>query len=145
MNNLYGIYCILSIDHNKKENLIISTNDDTIAFPIFKIEHPRLLYNELRYNLQNILLKQAYNAEAIRKISFCHIELQNEIVLKYIESNYSEKYDLDKDMFVLCATIIEEPYNLNLFQWKKFKFAKSLLDMDLVTSIIDFTIEKSIL
>lgn len=145
MNNIYGIYCILSIDHNKKENLIVSTNENTIEFPIFRIEHPRLLYNELRYNLQNILLKQAYDAEAIKKIHFCHIELQNEIVLKYIEDNYSEKYDLNNDMFVLCAAIIEEPYNLNLFQWKKFQFAKSLLDMDLITSIIDFTIEKSIL
>lgn len=147
MSNIFVVYTILSIDHVKKHNLIVSSAKDRIEFPIYKIEHPRSLHNEIRYNLQTMLLDKTYDKEIISKISFSYIDVQNELVLKYMENFYSddERFDTNNDIFILVNIIIEKPYPLSQFEWRKFDFAKSITNMDLVTSIVDFTIQKSIL
>jgi hypothetical protein len=145
MKNIYAIYCVLSIDHVKKENLIISKNKDKIEFPIFKIEHTRLLHNELRYNIQKILLSKTYDSDIIKNIAFSYIDIQNDLITKYIEQYYSEEFNLDNDLFIFCGMIMERAYPLMDFEWKKFDFVKSFSNLDLINSIIDFTVQKSVL
>lgn len=145
MTNIYCIYCILAFDHNKKENLIVSSSKERIELPIFKIDHPRSLSNELRYNIKNILLEKTYNKDIIKNISFTYTDIQNDLILGHIEKNYKDQYNLDEDIFIFCGVILENLYPLNNFEWYKFDFIKSIADMDSVTSIIDFTIQKSIL
>lgn len=144
-NNIYSLHCILTIDHTKKENLIVSSSKTEISLPIFKIEHPRLLHNELRYNIQNILLDKTYNSDVIKNIAFSYIDIQNELVLQYMEKYHSDNCDLNNDIFIFCGMIMENIYPLNGFEWQKFEFVKSLTNMDIITSIVDFTVQKSIL
>jgi len=145
MSNIYAIYCLLSADHDKKENFIVSENSESVEFPMFKIEHPKLLRNELRYNLQTIIDTKSYSIDYIKNISFSLIDIQNELIIKYLEDRYPKGIDLDNDIFILCANIFEKPVLLNRYEWKKFNFVKSLSDMDIISSIIDFTVEKSII
>lgn len=147
MSNIFVAYCVLSIDHSKKENLIISSSKDKIEFPLVKIEHPRSLHNEIRYHLQSMLLNNTYDKDIIKKIAFSYIDIQNELLMKYMENFYSDdtRFDLNNDIFILVNIIMEKTYTLNHYEWHKFEFTKSIIGMDLTTSIIDFTIQKSIL
>lgn len=145
MTKIYSLHCILTIDHRKKENLIVSSNKEKIEFPIFEIQHPRFLTNELRYHIQQILLDNTYNKDVIKDMSFSYTDIQNELILKYIEDTYQSQFDLDKDIFVFCAAIMENAYPLNNFDWFKFDFVKSISGMNVTNAIIDFTIQKSIL
>lgn len=145
MNKIYSIYCVLTIDHVRKENLLVSANKNKIEFPIFEINYPRSLINELRYNVQNLFIDKTYNKDVIKNISFSYTDIQNELILKYLEETYTDRFDLDKDIFVFCAAILDIAYPLNNFEWFKFNFVKSISGMDATNSIIDFTIEKSII
>lgn len=145
MSKVFGVSCILSVDHKKKENLIVSCKKENIAFPIFEIEHPRLLWNELRYNIAELFFDNTYNKELIKNITFSYTGIQNELIFQYIESLNDSKYDLEKDIFVLSCIILEEPYDIKNYYWNRFKFVKSFQDMDLFNSIIDFIIQKSVL
>lgn len=145
MSNIFSIYCILSVDHLKKENLVISSSKDGLKFPIYKIQYPRMLHNEMRYNMQSMLMPNTYNIDLIKNISFSYIDIQNELILHYIEKNYNEDVDVNKDVFIFSSTILDKIYPLNGLYWYKFDFVKSLTDMDLDNSIIDFVVQKSIL
>jgi hypothetical protein len=144
---IYAIYCIFTADQKQKENFIVSQSPDSIIFPIKEIEHPRHLHNEIHYNLQNLFKRTTYNPELLKNISFTHIDIQNDLVYKYLDNlNANNVLDINNDIFVLCCAILENRYELETSNhWTNFKFVKSFTDMDCVNSIVDFAIEKSIL
>lgn len=147
MSQIYCVSCILSIDHKKKENLVVSSsnNKDSITFPIFKIEHPKLLWNELRYHIAELFFDNGYNKEIIKNITFSYTGIQNELIIRYIESLNNKDYNTDEDIFLLSSIILEQPYDMKTYSWEKFKFVKSFQNMDLFNSIIDYIIQQSIL
>jgi hypothetical protein len=143
---IHAIYCVFTSDKTKKENLIISENKDDIFFPIKEIEHPRYLHNEMHYNFQSLFKKTTYNPEILKNINFSHVDIQNDLIYKYLQEKQIENlFDIQKDLFLLCCAIVETKYELDSCFWKNFKFVKSFTDMDIISSIVDFAIEKSIL
>jgi hypothetical protein len=142
---IHAIYCVFAVDYSKKENLIITESKDRILFPIREIENPRHLHNEIHYNLQSFFKKTTYNPEILKNINFSHLDIQNDLVYKYLEDKPSTNIDLEKDILLLCGAILESPYDLESLEWKKFDFVKSFSDMDITNSVIDFVVEKSIL
>lgn len=143
---IYALYCVFAVDYKKKENLIISEKNNKILFPIKEIEHPRYIHNEAYYNLQCFFKKTSYNPELLKNINFTHIDIQNELIYKYLDNKkLDNKFDINNDIFLLCCAIVETPYELDSYFWNNFKFVKSFADMDCVNSIVDFSIEKSIL
>ena len=145
MSNIHTAYCIISVDHDKKQNFILSTKKETTEFPIIQIEHPKFLHNETRYHFSNFFLKDTYNPEVIKSISFSYTDIQNELLIKYVDEKAKE-LDTNNDLFMLCGAIIEKTYSPNNnFSWNLFEFSKSFDNTDLVISIIDFVIGKSIL
>lgn len=145
MSNIHTIYCIVAVDHDKKQNFVLSTNTEEIQFPIVQVEHPKFLYNEIRYHFANFFLKETYNPEIIRGIGFSYTDIQNELIIKYIDDKVKE-LDTNNDLFMLCGGVIEKTYILNNnFSWNAFEFSKSFDNTDLTISLIDFIIGKSIL
>lgn len=144
MTKIHAVFCVLSSD-DKKRNLIISVNDEEIELPIVPIEQPKLLHNELRYHVQSMLLKDTYDPQILEQISFSYLDIQNHFVLQLIQEKYPDKYDLDTDVFILCSIIMSEPTPLKIFSWKEFEFIKSYTNTDLLTSIVDFVVQKSVL
>lgn len=145
MSNVYCVSCILSVDHKRKENLIISTQKDSIVFPIFPIQYPKLLWNELRYHISELFFYDNYNKDIIKNITFSYSGIQNDLILQYIESLNNPTYNIDNDIFVLSSVIFEEPYETKSYYWNKFRFVKSFQDMDIFNSIIDFIVQQSII
>lgn len=143
---IYALYCVFTLDQLKKENLVISQKEDSVIFPIVQIEHPRHIHNEMHYNLQKLFTKTTYNPEILANINFTNMDIQNKFVYRYLEEkNLANFFDLDNDIFILCSSILENPYKLEGYFWSSFKFIKSFADMDSVNSIVDFAIEKSLL
>lgn len=145
MSNIFSVSCILSVDHKKKENLIVSAQKDDIILPVFQIQYPKLLWNELRYQISELFFDNNYNKELIKNITFSYTGIQNELVIKYIQSLNNPNYDIENDLFILSCVILEEPYDIKNLHWNRFKFVKSLQDMTILNSIIDFVIQQGVL
>lgn len=145
MINIYGVSCILTIDHDRRQNLVISKDKDNIILPIFKIDYPRLLFNEIKYNIQQILSNE-YDKEIIKRINFSYTDIQNEFLIKYIEDTKNYTFDTNNDVFILTSMILEKPYELHGgCLWKQFDFIKSFNNMSAFNSLVDFIIEKTII
>lgn len=142
--NIYGISCILTIDHQKKQNLIISTDSNKIVLPITKIEYPRLLFNEIRYDIQQMFDKNESISEILKDMNFAYTDIQNELLIKHIENLNDNKFDINNDIFILVAFILNQPYKLSKYTWKTFDFLKSIEHINTLNSLIDFIIEKTI-
>lgn len=145
MSNIFCVSCILSVDHQKRENLIVSSDKDSIVFPIFPIQYPKLLWNELRYHISELFFDDNLNKELIKNITFSHVSIQNDLIIKYMERLNNPIYNLENDIFLLSAIILEQPYDIKNYYWNRFKFIKSFQDMDIFNSIIDFIVQQSVL
>lgn len=142
--NIYAVPVLLTLDHNRHQNLIVSNNKNNIDLPLIKINYARLLFNQIRYDLQQMFMPKDHIQEILQHINFSYTDIQNELLIKYLEEIKYDYLDMENDIFVLVAMIVDKPYDLNRHFWKQFDFAKSLDNMSPFNSLIDFIIEKTI-
>jgi hypothetical protein len=138
--NIYTIYTILSVDEKKHKIYVLSSESDSIVFPIDQIQHVRLLQNELRYNIKHYFLNCESNG-FLENISLSFLDIQNELVLELLqkENNYlSKNIDINKDIIILCGFVIPKPIESKLY-WNEFIFDIKN-ENDISQSIIDYTI-----
>lgn len=141
MNKLYVFNSILTIDQKTETNWILSLDKHHIYFPFFEISSPRYLYNESRINLKNLFSQD--KIRFIEEIMISFIDVQNPFLIEYINTLQSPLFDMDKDMFVLCSTILTSKIESTLF-WNKFNYEISFTKPDIQTAIIDYCIQKSV-
>jgi hypothetical protein len=139
---LYAVYCIITADPNKGQNYVLSTDSKEIVLPYAEIVNPKVLHNELRYNV-----KKMFNDNTIRfieEIIISYTEIQTQPIVNYIEQiNTNNTFDLDNSLFLLCGIIIQKK-NSKDFKWKKYEMSQELVNNPLF-AIIDRTIQKSLL
>lgn len=137
----YVLYSIVSADTKRSENYILSTDKKEILFPIVDIVQPRSLWNEIRYNA-----KKMFDEESIKfaqEIIVSYSEIQNEFVLDYIESLNNDSLSIDTDIFILCGIIMSKKDTKSHF-WQKIEMSLDKLQRNATYSIIDYTLQKSL-
>lgn len=139
MNKLYVFNNILTVDQDTETNWVLSSDKHHIRFPFFEISSPRYLYNETRIHLKN-LFKQD-EIKFIEEIIVSFIDIQNPFLMEYISSLESTTFDLDKDLFILCSTILTSKIDSILF-WNKFDYEINIIKPDIQMSIIDYCIQR---
>jgi len=140
MSKLYLFNSILTTDQKTDTNWILSLDKYHIHFPFFEISSPRYLHNEARINIKNLFTKDSI--KFIEEIIISFIDIQNPFLIEYIDSLQLPVFDLDKDIFILCSTILTSKIDSRLF-WNKFNYEISFTKPDIQTAIIDYCIQKS--
>lgn len=140
-SKIYVFNSVLTIDERTQTNWILSTDKHHIHFPFFEIYSPRYLYNETRINLKNLFKSDMI--QFVEEIILSFIDIQNELLITYIESLNSPIFDIHKDIFILCSTILTEKLDSGLF-WNNFNYEIDLTKPDIQTAIIDYCVQKSI-
>lgn len=140
MSDIYVINCILTSDQNSKSTYILSDNQTDIILPFFRIENPRFIYNQIRYDIKNLFVSKQRLPEEIL-VSF--IEVENDFLIEYVEKNKQYPIDLNKDIVVLCGIILGFKDDSKL-HWKKYEFNLDTKNSNPLQSIVDHTIQKSL-
>lgn len=138
MNNVYVFNSIITIDHQTQKNYILSSSNTEINFPYFQIESPRYLHNEIKCKVKNFF--KTNTIRFIEEIIISFLDIQNEHLIQYAEKTISPTND---DIILLCSIILSDKLNTNLY-WQNFNYQINLKNEDLVTTIIDYCLQKSL-
>jgi hypothetical protein len=140
---LYTFYTIISSDINKQENYILSAKKNEIVLPYSEIMIPRVMMNEVKYNVKNMF--DTGIISFIEEIIISYIDIQNEMLLEYVEKNVNNaEVDPNENLFVLCGMIMNKKSTSKLF-WNKFTYSLDQKMNNPIFALIDMTIQKSLL
>lgn len=141
MSNLYVFNSIVTFDEKTKNNYVLSLNNNKIELPFFQITTPRYLYNETRFNIKNLF--KSDTIRFIEEIIISFMDVQNELLIEYVSQLNSNIFDTDNDLFILSSVILAEKIETTLY-WNQFDYEINLQKPDIQSSIIDYSIQRSI-
>jgi len=106
MSNIFVINCLITADRQSNKIYIASSNKDEIVFPLLKIENPKFLYNEIRYNIKNMFVQNAI--KFLEEIIISFFDIQNYHVLELLEEQ-KNKYEIENtNIILLCGVVLHE-------------------------------------
>ena len=140
MSRVFVTSCILTSDLNTDVAYVLSEQKDTLRLPTFQVVSPRLLMNEIRYNIFHMFEPASFSF--MEEIMLSHLEIQNEFLLSYISNLKDDRYDMDQDMFILNGVILskqETQRNTNL-GWKSFSHDSPEIRDSPIMAMLDMSI-----
>jgi hypothetical protein len=141
MSKIYVFNSIITNDLKDKKSYILSASKDKIVFPYFEIQSPRYLFNEIRCNIKNLFKPDSIRF--IEEIIISFTEIQNELIINYVENLQDSTFDLNNDIFILSSTILSEKLTTPLV-WTHFNYTIDIENPNVVDSIIDYSLQKSL-
>lgn len=141
-NKIYVFNTIITHDLSNR-TYVLSSSKDKIELPFFEIISPRYMLNEIRSNIKNLF--KINTIRFLEEIIISFTEIQNEIILAYIEKNYDlDTFDIDNNIFVIAGTILSEKLPSNLM-WHTFDHSVNLEKPNITETVIDYCIQKSLI
>lgn len=141
MSKIYVFNTIITSDLQNQKSYILSSSKDRILFPYFEIHSPRYLFNEIRCNIKNLFKQDSIRF--IEEIIISFTEIQNELIISYVENLQDSTFDLNNDMFILASVILSEKLQSAL-TWTNFNYTIDIENPDIIESIIDYSLQKSL-
>ena len=140
MSRVFVTSCILTSDLNTDVSYVLSEQNEKLRLPTFQVVAPRLLMNEIRYNVFHMFEPASFSF--MEEIILSRLEIQNEFLLSYISNLKDNRYDMDQDMFILNGLILskkETQRNTNLC-WKSFSYDSPDITDSPIMAILDMSI-----
>ena len=140
MSRIFVTSCILTSDLNTDVAYVLSEQNEKLRLPTFQVVAPRLLMNEIRYNVFHMFAPASFSF--MEEIMLSRLEIQNEFLLSYISDLKDNRYDMDQDMFILNGLILskkETQRNTNLC-WKSFSYDSPDITDSPIMAILDMSI-----
>ena len=140
MSRIFVTSCILTSDLNTDVSYVLSEENEKLRLPTFQVVAPRLLMNEIRYNVFHMFEPASFSF--MEEIVLSHLEIQNEFLLSYISNLKDNRYDTDQDIFILNGLILskkETQRNTNLC-WKSFSYDSPDITDSPIMAILDMSI-----
>ena len=140
MSRVFVTSCILTSDLNTDVSYVLSEQNEKLRLPTFQVVAPRLLMNEIRYNVFHMFEPASFSF--MEEIILSRLEIQNEFLLSYISNLKDNRYDMDQDIFILNGLILskkETQRNTNLC-WKSFSYDSPDITDSPIMAILDMSI-----
>lgn len=140
MSRVFVTSCILTSDLNTDVSYVLSEQNEKLRLPTFQVVAPRLLMNEIRYNVFHMFEPASFSF--MEEIMLSRLEIQNEFLLSYISNLKDNRYDMDQDVFILNGLILskkETQRNTNLC-WKSFSYDSPDITDSPIMAILDMSI-----
>ena len=140
MSRVFVTSCILTSDLNTDVSYVLSEQNEKLRLPTFQVVAPRLLMNEIRYNVFHMFEPTSFSF--MEEIILSRLEIQNEFLLSYISNLKDNRYDMDQDIFILNGLILskkETQRNTNLC-WKSFSYDSPDITDSPIMAILDMSI-----
>jgi hypothetical protein len=133
---------ILTYDKVSSRTLVLSSNRDKIILPYFIIEQPSKIRLEIRYLIKSLFKDPKINYVELIQIS--HLDIQNDLLIDYVESEPSVNYDPDTDLCIYAGIVLTEK-NLSDLYWLPVSALNLKEENNSVDFLIDFTIKNLML
>jgi hypothetical protein len=141
MSNIYVFNCILTSDNNENTTYILSSDNSSINLPYFQIEHPRFLYNQIRYEIKNFFISKKRIPE---EIIVSYLDPENQFLLDHIQETNVYPIDINKDFVLLSSVILGFKDETSLF-WKKHDFHFDLKKTNSsIKLLIDYVVQRNL-
>ena len=140
MSRVFVTSCILTSDLNTDVSYVLSEQNEKLRLPTFQVVAPRLLMNEIRYNVFHMFEPTSFSF--MEEIILSRLEIQNEFLLSYISNLKDNRYDMDQDIFILNGLILskkETQRNTNLC-WKSFSYDSPEIKDSPIMAMLDMSI-----
>ena len=140
MSRVFVTSCILTSDLNTDVSYVLSEDNEKLRLPTFQVVAPRLLMNEIRYNVFHMFEPASFSF--MEEIILSRLEIQNEFLLSYISNLKDNRYDINQDIFILNGLILskkETQRNTNLC-WKSFSYDSPDITDSPIMAILDMSI-----
>ncbi len=140
MSRVFVTSCILTSELNTDVAYVLSEENERLRLPTFQVVAPRLLMNEIRYNVFHMFEPASFSF--MEEIILSRLEIQNEFLLSYISNLKDNRYDMDQDIFILNGLILskkETQRNTNLC-WKSFSYDSPDITNSPIMAILDMPI-----
>ena len=140
MSRVFVTSCILTSDLNTDVSYVLSEQNEKLRLPTFQVVAPRLLMNEIRYNVFHMFEPASFSF--MEEIILSRLEIQNEFLLSYISNLKDNRYDMDQDIFILNGLILskkETQRNTSLC-WKSFSYDSPDITDSPIMAILDMSI-----
>ena len=140
MSRVFVTSCILTSDLNTDVSYVLSEENEKLRLPTFQVVAPRLLMNEIRYNVFHMFEPASFSF--MEEIILSRLEIQNEFLLSYISNLKDNRYDMDQDIFILNGLILskkETQRNTSLC-WKSFSYDSPDITDSPIMAILDMSI-----
>ena len=140
MSRVFVTSCILTSDLNTDVSYVLSEQNEKLRLPTFQVVAPRLLMNEIRYNVFHMFEPASFSF--MEEIILSRLEIQNEFLLSYISNLKDNRYDMDQDIFILNGLILskkETQRNTNLC-WKSFSYDSPEIKDSPIMAMLDMSI-----
>lgn len=117
MSNIISCYCLITADKRSKKIFIASTKENDIVLPITTIGSPKFLYNELKYNIQQMFAKNTI--QFLEEIIISFIDIQNHHLLNLLDAskNIYADIDMDQDITLLCGVVLHNTILSETLYW----------------------------
>lgn len=139
MKQIKIFHLIFSYDLKNKKTCILSTNNDNINIPHSIIDKPTFINEQIKTTILGFFKDPTI--KTIADIDICMLEIQNDLLMKYIEENNSYSYDPNEDLCMISSTIMLDK-NLTLLNWFPIEFETDLLEKKAVDFLIDDTLKR---
>ena len=116
MSNIVACYCLITADNRSKKIFVASSKEDEIVFPTITINSPKFLYNELKYHIQEMFIKNAI--QFLEEITISFIDIQNYHLLNLLDIS-SDTYNIntEEDIIILCGVVLHTTILSDNIHW----------------------------
>jgi hypothetical protein len=140
MKQIKILHLVFSYDLKNKNTYILSTNSDDIIVPYSIIDKPIFIQEQIKTTILGFF--QDPTIKNIIDIDVCMLEIQNDLLMRYIEDNNDKySYDQNEDLCMLSSTIMLDK-NFSMLNWLPIEFETDLSKKKSVDFLIDDTLKR---
>lgn len=148
MSNIKVFGCFITVDGGSQNIFACSTKKDELDLPYFHIENAKMLYHEIRYNIQHMFVENMI--KFLEEIVISFIDIQNYLLLDIVEKSKDKYSDIeDNDIILLCGIVLHEKLKTDSMYWvpiSNILFPKNIQTiMDDKTKVVKYVFDKMII
>lgn len=140
MKQIKILHLVFSYDLKNNSTCILSTNSEHIMLPYSIIDKPIFIQEQIKTTILGFF--QDPTIKTIVDIDVCMLEIQNDLLIKYIEDNNDKYlYDQNEDLCMFSSTIMLDK-NFSILNWIPIEFETDLSKKKSVDFLIDDTLKR---
>lgn len=102
-SNISVYYCVMA---QNQKTYALSCKKNKLVFPSRNVIAPKILYDELRYHIKSLFDSTADNIAFFDNIIISYLDIQNYLLIQYLESEKEDYTYKDNDIVLLCGVIL---------------------------------------
>lgn len=138
--NVYN--SILTFNKQNNTTLVLSTDNSEIVLPHYVAQYAKYFREEILSWTKNLF--KDLKSNDVLLIDYSFLEIQNRVLLDYVESIKSYNYNPDNDFCIFVGIIVGSKLDTNL-HWLSLDQTTDIIAQKPIDNLIEYTIKHMII